>query len=123
MQFVLSRWVIDEATGFVHTYTWELARSGASRQMIRQYGPRTLPNGTVFPTVHVKAELNGDRILVIWIERINEINFSYRPGGLDFGVSAPAGTQIIDYHEDRKHPKRGTCYYPVADVLVYAQSL
>ena len=54
---------------------------------------------------------------------VEDVDLSYRPSPLDFVLSAPAGTLIIDHREDREHPKMGTCHYPVADVLVYAEGM
>ena len=38
-------------------------------------------------------------------------------------MAAPAGTVILDYREDRSHPKQGVNHYPVADVIVYADGM
>ena len=53
---------------------------------------------------------------------IDEVDLDYRPTPLDFAVAAPARTVIMDYREDRSHPKQGMNRYPVADVLAYADA-
>ena len=38
-------------------------------------------------------------------------------------MAAPAGTLIVDYREDRSHPRQGITRYPVADVIAYADEM
>ena len=80
-------------------------------------------HGVVLPTVHVEAASTNDKIHRSSSIVLDDVDLDYRPDPLDFVVAAPAGTLIIDYREDREHPKMGAAHYPVADVIVYADGM
>ncbi len=113
-----ARWVVDRQTGFVYADSLRRTPGGVNDQVIRQYGPRTHRDGVVLPTVHVRA---GTPWIVLDI--IDAVELDYRPTPRDFAVAAPAGTVIMDYREDRSHPRQGMNRFPVADVIAYADGL
>ena len=113
-------WVVDRNTGFLLASSWRSKRNGYVGGSIRQYGPKMHEGGGILPTVHVQLYLLNDRVDQIFMTVVENADLSYRPAPLDFVVPAPAGTVIVDYREDREHPKIGTSHYPVADVITYA---
>ena len=112
-----ARWVVDRQTGFVHADSLRMIPRGVNDQLTRQYGPKTFRDGVILPTVHVRA-----RMYWIHLDIIEGVDLDYRPTPGDFAVSAPAGTVIVDYREDRSHPRQHMNRYPVADVLAYADA-
>jgi RNA polymerase sigma factor (sigma-70 family) len=115
---VTQRWVVDRRTGFVHADSMRSTRKGLVGHIVRQYGPKTYRDGVVLPTVFVRASFVDVKMLLIELTLIDEVDLDYRPTPLDFTVAAPTETVIMDYREDRSHPKQGLNRYPVADVLI-----
>jgi RNA polymerase sigma factor (sigma-70 family) len=122
-EYVKQRWVVDGATGFVCALSTSGKRPGLVEQSYHQYGPKHFSNGAILPKVHVEMVGQGGAVDTLWLTVVEHVDPSYRPGPRDFVVAAPAGTLIIDGREDYSHPKMGTCHYPVADVLVYAEGM
>jgi hypothetical protein len=118
-----ARWVVDRKTGFVYVESLRSTRKGTTGQVIHQYGPTVFRGSVVLPRVHIKLELLNEHINQIFVDRIEHADLAYRPNPLDFVIAPPAGTLIIDYREDREHPKMGTAHYPPADVIVYADGM
>ncbi len=116
------RWVVDRKTGFVHADSMRSTRRGVTGNIVRQYGPKTYRNGVVLPTVSVRASFVNVKMHLIELTTIDEVNLDYRPTPLDFTVAAPTMTVIMDYREDRSHPRQVVNRYPVADVLAYADA-
>jgi protocatechuate 3,4-dioxygenase beta subunit/thiol-disulfide isomerase/thioredoxin len=117
------RWVVDRKTGFLLADSTRWTRRGVSGNILRQYGPKTYRDGVVLPTVCVRASFVDVKMHLIELTSIDEADLDYRPTPLDFTVAAPAETVIVDYREDRSHPKQGHNRYPVADVLMYADGM
>jgi thiol-disulfide isomerase/thioredoxin len=117
------RWVVDRKTGFVHADSMRSTRRGLTGNIVRQFGPKTYRDGVVLPTVSIRASFVDVKMHLIELTLIDEVDLGYRPTPLDFTVAAPAETVIMDYREDRSHPKQGHNRYPVADVLIYAEGM
>ncbi len=118
----IRRLVLDRKTGFLHAETLRPLQ-GAGGYVLRQYGPRTHRDGVVLPTVAVRGSAAGSGVHLVELTRIDEVDFGHRSSPQDFTVPAPAGTVILDYRDDRSHPRQGSNRYPVADVLVYAEGM
>jgi thiol-disulfide isomerase/thioredoxin len=118
-----ARWVVDRKTGFVYVESLRSTRKGTTGQVIHQYGPTVFHDSVVLPRVHIKLNLLNEHINQIFVDRIEHADLAYRPNPLDFVIAPPAGTLIIDYREDREHPKMGTAHYPSVDVIVYADGM
>ncbi|MGP0066131.1 MAG: sigma-70 family RNA polymerase sigma factor [Isosphaeraceae bacterium] len=121
-----ARWVVDRTSGFVHAYSWITRPSRLSQvasQEVRQYGPKVFADGAVLPTVHVGAQLFGDRVDYLVIKIIDEVDLAYRPGPLDFVLAVPSRTLIVDKRKGRKTPNQGIAHYPVADVAAFADEM
>ena len=118
-----ARWVVDRKTGFVYVESLRSTRKGTTGQVIHQYGPTVFHDGVVLPRVHIKLNLINEHINQIFVDRIEHADLAYRPIPLDFVIAPPVGTLIIDYREDREHPKMGTAHYPPVDVIVYADGI
>jgi RNA polymerase sigma factor (sigma-70 family) len=126
MESGTARWVVDRETGFVHAYSWRTRPSPGTAtvgQEIRQYDPKSFANGALLPTVHVGAQLIGDRVEYLVIRVVADVDLAYRPGPLDFVLSVPAGTVIVDHRGGGKAPSKGTAHYPVDDVVGYADEM
>jgi thiol-disulfide isomerase/thioredoxin len=118
----VTRWVVDRKTGFVHfdSFRWNGGRGGHT---IHQYGPTVFHDGVVLPRVHIKLNLFNDQVNQIFVDRIEHADLAYRPDPLDFVIAPAAGTVVMDYREDREHPKQGFAHYPPGDVIVYADGI
>ncbi len=117
------RWVVDLTTGFVYVHSWRSSRGNVLGELIRQYGPKPFSHRFVLPTVHVEAHLQGLNVNRLNIIVLDDVNLDYRPDPHDFVVAAPAGTAILDNRQDRENPKRATCNYPVADVIMFSEGI
>ncbi len=115
-----TRWVVDRRTGFVHADAVRPTRPDSMGYVFRQYGPKTYRDGVVLPTVHVGAPLWGDKVRMIDLDLIDEVEVGCPVTPVDFAVAAPAGTAIVDHRPDRPQPAVGTTHYAVADVIAYA---
>jgi RNA polymerase sigma factor (sigma-70 family) len=118
-QFVV-RSVVDRQTGFVLAESRRSEPGMASGEIVRQYGPKAGPDGVMVPTVHLLARLRGPGLMSIDLDIIDEVHRADRPGPADFAIAAPAGTTIVDYRQAGDRPVVGSCHYPVADVIAYA---
>jgi RNA polymerase sigma factor (sigma-70 family) len=117
-----SRWVVDPKTGFIHERSYR-TKPASSGQEVRQYGPKVFENGAILPSVYIDATSLNDRVSTVWIRSVDDVDLAYRPTPLDFVVPVPAGTVILDYREDRAHPKQGMNHYPIVDVIAYANGM
>ena len=118
------RWVVDLTTGFVYVHSWRSSRENVLGELIRQYGPKPFSHRFVLPTVHVEAHLQGLNVNRLNIIVLDEVNLDYRPDPHDFVVALLlAGTAILDNRQDRENPKRATCNYPVADVIMFSKGI
>lgn len=122
-EYETQHWVVDSTTGFVRAFSTRGKKPGIDEHAHRQYGAKGFARGALLPKVHVEMVGHGGAVDMVWLTVIDEMNPSYRPVPGDFVISAPAGTMIIDHRGDAEHPRMGTCHYPVADVLSYAEGM
>ncbi len=114
---------MDLTTEFVYVHSWRSSRGNVVGELIRQYGPKRLSHRFVLPTVHIEAHHEGLNVYRLNIIVLDEISLDYRPDPYDFVVAVPAGTVILDSRQDRENPKRVTCNYRVADVIMFSEGI
>jgi peroxiredoxin len=73
--------------------------------------------------VIIDATCSSGRVSRVWIRSIENVDLAYQPSPLDFAVSVPAGTVVLDYREDQAHPKQGMTRYTVPDLITFANGL
>ena len=117
-----SRWVVDSKTGFIHARS-SGTTAGSSSQEVRQYRPKVWENGAILAPVYIDAMILNDQVSQVWIRLVEDVDLAYQPTPLDFVVSVPAGTVILDYREDRAHPKQGMNRQPIADAIAFADAM
>ncbi len=117
-----ARWVVDPTTGFVHALSQATDADRSSRE-VRQIRPKAFGSGAVLPAVIIDATCSSGRVSRVWIRSIENVDLAYQPSPLDFAVSVPAGTVVLDYREDQAHPKQGMTRYTVPDLITFANGL
>jgi peroxiredoxin len=115
-----SREEIDEQTGFLH-HSWSQTGSGFGRENWN-FGRRQMENGVILAALVIRCQFNGDKLTMLQVLQLEDVKLKTPP--LDvFVVSAPAGTNIVDFRQDRQNPKSEVVKYPVADVVMVANRI
>jgi beta-lactamase regulating signal transducer with metallopeptidase domain/thiol-disulfide isomerase/thioredoxin len=119
-----SREVVGEQTGFLH-HAWSQAGNGFGREAW-YFSPRRMGSGLNLAHLTVQCQWNGERLTMLHITQLEDVKLGAPPPET-FVVSAPAGTNIVDFRDrgqDRtRSPKSEVVSYPVADVVMVANRI
>ncbi|APW64217.1 TlpA disulfide reductase family protein [Paludisphaera borealis] len=117
-----ARVVADEKTGFVYRDTMSY-NDGKSRKEYWGFAPKGTPEGLVFPSLSVEADIQRDRITTIWIKRIESVDLTSPIPPEIFATKLPAGALILDYRDGRDDTYRGVLRAPVTDLVAWADQV
>ena len=119
-----SRRITDEVTGFERLM--EFGSAGQPIQEMRQYFPKSLPNQVAVPGLSIRVHYRGDALDRCEIAVIDQAELWNRLPPDTFLVSAPSGTNILDYRgipREEMHTGRraasGVISTAVPDVVAY----
>ncbi|WP_010581681.1 redoxin family protein [Schlesneria paludicola] len=119
----LQRWVIDDSTGFLRRSV--VAYSQTSGNEIWQFFPVTMTTGICVPGLTVKFQYQNGKIVRQEVYVIENVEILSELPAETFLVSAPAGTNIIDYRglaREEMHlrrPPSGVVSSDIPDVVAY----
>lgn len=119
-----SREEIDERTGFLH-HAWSQSATGFGREAW-YFSPRRVESGLNLAQWSIQCQWNGERLTMLRVARLEDVKLE-TPGPEAFVVSAPAGTNVVDFRDEGQDPARSpkseVVNYPVADVVMVANRI
>ncbi|HEX4609006.1 MAG TPA: TlpA disulfide reductase family protein, partial [Urbifossiella sp.] len=113
----------DERTGFVFSCRDRYTPDGSMRREYRQFGPVPDRTGRVLPTLSVCALFDGDRVSQLEASHVLKADWDAAFTPADFRVSAPAGTNVVDFRLFRDNPKSRVSRAAVPDLLAFADAI
>jgi len=116
-----SRAEFDERTGFLF-YRLNSDKSGEPQQELWQFAPQVTPSGAIVAGLIVDPRYMRGNLTLLGIHEVKNY-VSGKPSPETFVLSAPAGTNIVDFRGNQSSPKSGVIGEPVTDVIMRANQI
>ncbi len=111
----------DPQTGFINSTISDHGTTGSQRW---QFAPKKYDNGAIVPGMYVEFTYRDGKVDLLKVHRIESLEFDAEFPPDAFVVSAPAGTNVLDYRDGSSgNPKQRVAYEPVFDVVSFANSI